>query len=117
MTTFTKAELAERLLKDLGLLGAEESPMSADLTWAEETVSSEIDLLAAKGIPVWNGSEDSIPNEYLTALSRRIGIAIAPSYGLTDPATAQMAMAAAEKALVELAAKPATGSVAEADYF
>ena len=44
---FTLSELATRVLKDLGLVGAEETPSSADLAWAQETCSSEIDLMAA----------------------------------------------------------------------
>jgi hypothetical protein len=104
MTTYTENQFATRLLKDLGLIGAEETPSSADLEWAKETAASEISLLAATGIPLWNGSELSIPQEYLTTLSRRVGLALSPSFGQTDPATAQNAMRAAERSLIVLAA-------------
>lgn len=117
MTTFTQAELATRLLKDLGLVGAEETPTAADMEWATETVQAEILMMAAKGIPVWNGSETSIPNEYLTVLSRRIGLAVAPSFGLVDVASATAAMPLVEADLRRLGATPATGAVAESDYF
>lgn len=117
MTTYTKAELATRVLRDLGLLGAEETATAADQEFAEETISSEMALLAAKGINVWNASEDSIPSEYLTTLSRRIGLAMAPAYGLADEAKAQAAMVLAERDLRTLGATPATGSVAESDFF
>jgi hypothetical protein len=108
MTTYTEDELGTRILKDLGLIGAEETPSAADLEWAKETAGSEILLLAALGLPIWNGSELAIPQEYFTTLSRRVGLAVAPSFGLTDPATAASGMREAERALTELAAPRAT---------
>lgn len=114
---FTLSELAVRVLKDLGLVAAEETPSAADLNWSSETCRSEIDLLAAKGISIWNGDEDSIPSEYLTTLSRRIGLAVAPSFGLTDIAAANAQILALEKDLRVLAAMPPTGAVANLDYF
>jgi hypothetical protein len=117
MTTYTTAELATRVLRDLGLVAAEETPTAADLDWATETVQSEVGLLAAKGIPIWNGSDVSIPQEYLTVLSRRIGLAAAPSYGLTDVASATVAMDLAERDLRILGTTGPTGEVATAEYF
>lgn len=104
MTTYTETEFATRVLKDLGIIGAEETPSSADLEWAKETAASEISLLAATGIPIWNGSGVAIPQEYLSTLSRRVALAVAPSYGETDMATAQNAMREAERPLTILAA-------------
>jgi hypothetical protein len=117
MTTYTGTQLATRVLKDLGLVGADETPTATDQAWAEQTVEAEIGLLAAKGIPIWNGGEDSIPHEYLTTISRRIGLALAPSFGLSDVATATIAMRAAEDDLRILGAVPATGKVLEVEYF
>lgn len=102
--TYTETQFATRILKDLGIIGAEETPTSADLEWAKETAASEISLLAATGIPIWNGSEVTIPQEYLSTLSRRVCLAVAPSYGATDMATAQNAMREAERQLTVLAA-------------
>lgn len=104
MTTYTDDEFATRVLKDLGLVGAEETPSSADLEWAKETAATEITMLSAMGINVWNGSEVSIPQEYLGILSRRVGLAVAPSFGLTDIASAQAAMREAERNLLILTA-------------
>ncbi len=117
MTVYTTAELATRVLKDLGLIAAEETPSAADLNWAVETVESEVTMLNAKGIPVWNGSEVEVPQEYLTALSRRIGLAIGPSYGLVSQAQAEQAMLLAENNLRVLAQTPPTGAALEAEYF
>lgn len=103
MTTYTQPELATRVLKDIGLIGSDETPSAEDLAWAEETVSSEVQMLASIGIPIWNGSDVSIPVEYLTILSRRIGLAIAPSFGLMGINDAQLAMREAEKYLTIMA--------------
>lgn len=104
MTTYTDEEFATRVLRDLGLVGAEETPSDADLQWAIETNSAEIASLSAIGIPIWNGSDLAIPQEYLTILSRRCGLAVAPSFGLMDLASAQMAMREAERYLTIMAA-------------
>ncbi len=104
MTTYSKRDLATRVLKDLGLVGADEAVPADDQAWAEETVSAEVRLLAAIGLPIWNGSEMAVPEEYLTPLSRRIGLAIAPSFGLMSLADAQLAMREAERYLTIMAA-------------
>jgi hypothetical protein len=104
MTAYTENQFATRVLKDLGLIGAEETPSSADLEWAKDTAASEIAMLAATGIPIWEGSNISIPEEYVTTLSRRVGLALAPSFGQTDIASAQNAMKAAERSLTVMAA-------------
>ena len=117
MTIYTGAQLAVRVLKDLGMVGAEETPTAADQAWAEETCDAEIGLLAAKGIPIWNGGDDDIPGPYLTTLSRRIGLAMAPSFGLSDIATATVAMRAAEDDLRILGSVPSTGRVLEVEHF
>lgn len=103
MTTYSQSDLATRMLKDLGLIGAEEVPNAADLGWAQETVGSEVAMLGSIGLPIWNGSDMSVPVEYLAPLSRRIGLAVAPSFGLMDPATAQLAMREAERYLSVMA--------------
>lgn len=97
------------MLKDLGLVYAEEVPSASDLAWATETVSSEVAMMASIGLPIWNGSDMSVPLEYLTILSRRCGLAIAPSFGLADVATAQLAMREAERYLTVMA-NPRAGS-------
>ena len=104
MTTYSKADLATRVLKDMGFVGADETASADDQSWAEETVGSEVQLLAAIGLPIWNGSEMAVPEEYLTVLSRRIGLAVAPSFGMMSMADAQLAMREAERYLTVMAA-------------
>lgn len=109
MTTYSQSDLATRMLKDLGLIYAEEVPSASDLAWATETVSSEVAMMAVIGLPIWNGSDMSVPLEYLTVLSRRCGLAVAPSFGLTDIASAQLAMREAERYLT-IMTNPRAGS-------
>jgi hypothetical protein len=103
VTIYSDTEFAVRVLRDLGLAGAEETPSSADTEWARETAASEIAMLAAIGMPIWNGSDMAVPIEYLSTLSRRVGIAVEPSFGRTTLAQAQLAMREAERYLTVLA--------------
>lgn len=116
MTTFTKADLATRILRDAGLIGAEETPSAIDLAFVEETLSSEIDFMAAKGILVWNGNETSIPNEYLTPLSRRICAAIGPAFGLFSVIDAEQVMESMEGGLRHISSIEATGAPVENEF-
>ncbi|TXH17733.1 MAG: hypothetical protein E6R03_03320 [Hyphomicrobiaceae bacterium] len=117
MTTYTKSDFATRILRDAGLIGAEEVPSASDLAFAEETLSAEIELLAGKGIVIWNGSDESIPQQYLTSLSRRIVAAVAPSFGLADVTVATQAMQVAERDLRALSSIKGTGAVLNAEYY
>lgn len=104
MTTYSLSDLATRMLKDLGLIDAAEIPSAVDLDWAQETISSEVALLSALNLPIWNGSEIAVPQEYLTLMSLRCGLAIAPSFGLMTQAESIVAKDAAERNLTMLAA-------------
>lgn len=117
MTTYTKAEQATRVLKDLGLVGANETPTAEDLEWAKETLSSVVALLAAKQINIWNGSDESVPLEYLIPLSYRVGLQVAPSFGLMSQAEAMVAIDKADKDLRILAMKQVSGEPTKAEYF
>jgi hypothetical protein len=117
MVDYTRTELATRVLRDLGMVAADETPTAVDLAWALETCDSEIEQMEARGIAIWNGGVNSVPRHYLTLLSRRIGISIAPSFGLSDIGTAQTAMAAMEQELRRLGTVPATGQPMTAEYF
>lgn len=117
MTTYSQSDLATRVLKDLGLVAAEEDPSAPDLVWAIETLSAEVALLGAIGMPIWNGSDMAVPVEYLTPLSRRIGAAIAPSFGLMSIADAEKTMLITEQNLRKLSQQDGTGARQQAEYF
>ena len=97
--TYTLTDLATRVLRDLGLVGAEETPSAADLAYAEQTISSVVALLRAKEIVIWNGDATSVPEEYFIALSKRIALDVAPSFGLVTLDKTEPAIDVAEKTL------------------
>src|SRR5688572_20815420 len=113
MTTYSRSDLATRVLKDLGITGATESPTADDLSWAEETIASVTAQLATEGIVIWNGSDEVLPAEYLVALSKRICLDVGPSFGLYTIAEAEAAKPVANATLRRMNAKPPTGAVAE----
>lgn len=117
MTTYTKAQLATRILRDLGVLGADETASSADLDWAKETISSTLAALSIKKINLWNTDEDNIAEEYYILLSHRVGLDVAPGFGLISIAEAEAAKAAVETDLRILAMSEQTGAAQEVEYF
>ena len=117
MTTYTTSDLATRVLRDLGLTASDETLSGPDYDFVVETIRSEVALLEAKGISIWNGSDYIIPQEYLTVLSRRIGIAIAPAYGLSAPGNQLPYMEASERDLRIIGRSGPTYRALEANYF
>lgn len=116
-TTYTRDDLAVRVLRDLGLIASDETPSASDMDWSRETISSEVAMMAQINLPIWNGSDMAVPLEYLTILSRRIGLALAPSFGMSDVATATLAMKQVEQTLYAMASASPSGLTATADYF
>lgn len=117
MTTYSQSDLATRVLRDLGLVASDEDPSADDLSFAEETVGSVYAELALRGISLPNGSDTALPAEYLVCVSKRIGLDVGPAFGLFSMADAETAKPIVERTLRALAAKPPTGSRAEAEYF
>lgn len=115
--TYSRADLAERVLKDLGLVDARDPVDADDQAWAEETVASVTAQLASEGVFVWNGSDEALPLEYLVPLSKRIGLDVGPSFGLFSIAEAELAKEAANRTLRRMNAKRPTGSVVAVEYF
>lgn len=117
MTTYSRNDLATRVLKDLGLVAAEETPSAVDLEWASETIASVAAQLSVEGIVIWNGSDESIPLEYLVVLSKRIGLEAGPSFGLMSIADAERVKPPLNNLLRRMNAKPNTGVIQKAEYF
>lgn len=53
MATFTKADVAQRILEALGVLGAGQSPSAEDQNRVEERLQSEYDKLRSRGRAPW----------------------------------------------------------------
>lgn len=109
--------MAVRVLRDLGLVAAEETPSADDQTFTEETVESVYAELAAVGISLPDGNDQALPEKHLVCLAKRIGLDVAPAFGLISISDAELAKPVAERRLRALAMRPATGQVAPADYF
>src|SRR5689334_207246 len=103
MTTYTQADLATRILLDLGVISAEDTPSAIDLIWANDTIEAVVPTLSAMGLPIWNGSEVVVPAEYLIPLSKRIGLDMAPSFGLMNTVEAEAAKRGMEQSLTIMA--------------
>ncbi len=117
MTTYTATQLATRVLRDLGVIDARESPDADDISDATQIISSEMAAMQIRGIPIWAGSSSAVPEEYLTALSRRLGLAIGPSYGVFSLADAVVGIDAAERVLRQMSAKQSSGQPIGVDYY
>lgn len=116
MTIYSRSDLATRVLKDLNLIASDETPSAEDLEWAEETVASVTAQLAAESITIANGSDQALPLEYLVPLSKRIGLDIAPSFGLMSVDQAEVAKPVLNTTLRRMNAREPTGVIAEAEY-
>lgn len=117
MTTYTLSDLTTRVLRDATLCGADETPAAADFLFAQETISSEIDLMARKGIVIWDGSEVSMPSAYYTTISRRLVAAVGAAFGLLTVFEATQTINVMEKELRILSAIPATEARVKNEYF
>lgn len=116
MTDYTIAELATRVLKDLGLVGSDETPSSEDLNDTVEIINSEVASMSARRLDIWGALSDAIPQEYLSPLSRRLGLSVAPMFGMPVEGAVN-AIEMAERYLRQISAKPADGSIVETEYY
>ncbi len=95
MSSYSRSDLATRVLRDLGLIGGEEVPSAADLQWSAETVGSEVALLGSIGLPIWNGSDLSVPLELVPLSPVFYGKALlwdkVLALGSTDAVTGEVA--------------------------
>lgn len=117
MTTYSQSDLATRVLRYLNLVDVTEAPDASILADTIETITSDLAAMKVRGMPIWNGSVMAVPEEYLLPLTVRLSIPVAASYGMISPKDVPVASKQAEFVLREMSAKPATGSVAEAEYF
>lgn len=116
MTTYSQNDLATRVLRDLGVVAVDETPTDDDLSDAKEIIGSEIAAMSTRGIQIWNGSEYSVPMEYLSPLSRRLGLSVAPAFGMPlDQAV--LAIEAAERYLRQMNSQLPTGVVADGEFY
>lgn len=116
MTTYSSTDLATRALRK-SHVGIDETPTAEELSDAQTLIASETAALAVEGIVIMNGSDEFVPPEHLEPLAAYYAITLKEDNGLIDEVKAEQTRQLMRKRLRRLCAKPATGSVAEAEYF
>lgn len=116
MSTYSTTDLATRALRKANLIGAEETPTAADLDFAEQGIVSDTAALIVEGIVMDNGSAESIPIEQLEPRADYHAITFKKDYGLISDTEAEQAKTLHRMRLRRLCARPATGSVLDAEY-
>lgn len=117
MTTYSQNDLATRVLRYLNLVDVTETPSADLLADTVETITSDIAAMARRGIPIWNGSDSVVPQDYLIPLTMRLALPVGVSYGMFSAVEAATGIPPAERVLRELSAKPPTGTVQQMNSF
>lgn len=117
MPTYSQTDLATRVLRYLNLVDVTEAPDADILADTIETITSDLAAMSVRDMPIWNGSVMAVPLQYLLPLAIRLSIPVAAGVGLINPKDVPAACMDAEVVLHQLSSSPATGSVAETQYF
>lgn len=115
MTTYSKADLASKALRQPGLYGPDEAIDGADQEEAEAMSEALVDTLAELNVFVPNGSVDVVPSAWYVPLANFIGLYLLQSYGGNPPSAD--ALTGALSPLRTMSARPATGQVMESEHF
>lgn len=118
MATYTRAELRDAVLHELGVQDPAESPTAEDAKIADDRCQQQLEGLYEDGLIPFDLDSDAIPARYFIPLVRVIAEALVMPYGQQNRAQA-MAVNAARgmRELRRLKAKPYYGTPAKADYF
>lgn len=117
MTTYSLTDYATRSLRTAGLVAADEVPSAADLSLAMETIASDTAALAARRVTIWNGSEASVPEEWLAPGSRYHATTMQADFGLIGTLEAEQTKTILEKTMRAISMTPATGVVQKVENF
>lgn len=104
MTTYTETDLITEAYRAPGLLGIDETPSAAEVEDARVSNSSVVATMGALGIPIWNGSAISVPEEYFIELAMRCSLPLQFKAGLIDHAKYLALVDASEARLTVMAA-------------
>lgn len=104
MTTYTETDLATETLKSAALVEIDGVLSAAEYVDAIRSNGSVIQMLGKIGLPIWNGSEIDIPQEYFVELALRCSLPIQFKNGLINHAEMLSLIEASEMRLVVMAA-------------
>lgn len=105
----TTADLVERVLVELRILAAGETPSAEDSALIIADYDAAVQELETRGIAAWPSA--SIPDRFFLPLVRYIAAVVAPAFGRE-----YMDVEAAHRGLRAVTAKPYTGADAELNY-
>lgn len=109
----TKAELRNKVLQKLGIIGAGETPSSDDQTLVEEAYDSAYVYLRSLHLVSW-GSSDDIPTYAVNPVRNYVASQVANEYGKNRNVEEE------RQSIIELAsvlANDTDGEPTEAEYF
>jgi len=112
---YTLTDWVTHALRKSSIVGEDETPTAAQLSEAQSIISSRISYLAVEGIGMWNGSQDLVPDEWFDPGADYMAMYIRQGFGGPPPNADEVQ--AAKYSLRILSGTPATGRVAEAEYF
>jgi hypothetical protein len=115
--SYTETDLATETLRSPGLLGIDETLSAAEYDDTIRSNRSVIATLNTIGLPIWNGSEIDVPEEYFVELAMRCSLPLQFKNGLISHADMLSMVEASESRLTVMAAprgsKPLTASTNE----
>lgn len=118
MATYTRAELRDAVLRELGVLDAVEAAEAEDAVLADDRCQQQLELLHDEGLIPFDLDSDAVPAKYFVPLVRVIAEALVLPYGQQSRAELLIRNAGeGMKALRRLKAQPYYGAVAPADYY
>ena len=101
---YTEVDLATETLRSPGLLGIDETLSAAEYDDTIRSNRSVIATLNTIGLPIWNGSEIDIPEEYYVELAMRCSLPLQFKNGLISHADMLSMIEASESRLTVMAA-------------
>jgi hypothetical protein len=102
--SYSETDLATETLRSPGLLGIDETLSAAEYDDTIRSNRSVIATLNTIGLPIWNGSEIDVPEEYFVELAMRCSLPLQFKNGLIGHADMLSMIEASEARLTVMAA-------------
>lgn len=118
MATYTRADLRNAVLHELGVLDAVEAPEAEDAVLADQRCQQQLENLYEDGLIPFDLDADEVPARYFIPLVRVIAEALLMPYGAQERGQMLVINASSGmKSLRRLRAKPHYGTPVVAEYF
>jgi hypothetical protein len=82
MATYTRAQLRNQVMEELGLIEASEAPDAGDATLVNARCQQKLEELAERGFIPFDLDSDAIPAKYMPALVKQIAPLLVGPFGL-----------------------------------